>query len=197
MIKRLMIAVVTAGLLGVSAVTAAADETTAAPATAPSMNPMDPATFAGFVNPGSHRMYHQALMNPVTWMQFTQPQYYMQMANPALMMQWMNPASYQAMMNPGTYMYWMQPNVMMGELSSINPAVFMNPASYQAFMNPNTYMAWMNPAAYTASMQQMSAPAYGNWFDMHAWSQMMQGQMMRPAPAGQPQTGSENGNNDG
>ncbi len=195
MIKRLIIAVVAAGLLGASAISVAADEATAAPApaAAPSMNPMDPATFAGFMNPGSHQRYHQALMNPVTWMQFTQPQYYMQMANPALMMQWMNPASYQAMMNPSTYMYWMQPNVMMGEMSSVNPAVFMNPASYQAFMNPNTYMAWMNPAAYTAAVQQMSAPAYGgNWFDMHAWSQMMQS-----APAAQPQTGSEKGNEEG
>ena len=193
MIKRLMIAVITASLLGTAAIASAAEEdnATQAPAAAPSLNPMNPATVSGFMNPRSHQIYHQALMNPASWTQFTQPQYYMQMANPALMMQWMNPASYQVMMDPNTYMYWMQPNVMMGEMAAINPAVFMNPASYQALMNPNTYMTWMNPAAYTAAMQQMSVPAYGgnaSWFDMSAW-----GNFMQPAPQAQSQAGKDEG----
>jgi hypothetical protein len=195
MYKKMIITAFAAGLLGVSAIATAAGEadatqapsTAQAPVAVPSMNPMDPAAVAAFMRPGSHRVYHQALMNPGNWVQFAQPQYYMQMANPALMMQWMNPASYQAMMDPNTYMYWMQPNVMMSEMGSINPAVYMNPASYQALMNPNSYMAWMNPAAYTAAAQQMTVPAYdGNWFDMSAWTQFMQ-------PAPQPQAGKDEG----
>lgn len=180
MINKIFMAAVAAGLLGASVVSTAAEEPArnAAPVQAPSLNPMNPATMSGFMNPRTHQMYHQAIMNPAQWVRFTQPRYYMQMANPALMMQWMNPASYQAMMDPNTYMYWMQPNVMMGEMASIDPGVFMNPASYQAFMNPNTYMSWMNPAAYTAAAQQMAVPAYGgNGFDMSAW-----GNFFQPAP---------------
>jgi hypothetical protein len=196
MIKRIFLTAFVAGLLGVSAVTSAAEAPaqSAAPVQAPSLNPMNPATMNGFMNPGSHRMYHQALLNPAQWVQFTQPQYYMQMANPALMMQWMNPANYQVMMDPNTYMYWMQPNIMMGEMGSfMNPSsyqTFMNPASYQAFMNPNTYMTWMNPAAYTAAAQQMNVPAYGgDWFDMSAW-----GNFFQPAPgATAPKEEADNG----
>lgn len=187
MIKKIIFAAFAAGLLGVSVVSTAAEEpaqsaapeAVPAPAQAVLLNPMDPRVVNGFIDPRAHQMYHQALMNPANWSQFTQPQYYMQMANPALMMQWMNPASYQAMMNPNTYMYWMQPNTMMGEMNAfVNPASYqalMNPASYQAFMNPNTYMTWMNPGAYTVAAQQMAAPAGAyNWFDMSAWGNFFQ-----------------------
>ena len=191
MIKKIILAAVAVGMFGASIAPMAAEAPAqnAAPVQAPSLNPMDPATVSGFMNPQTHQQYHQALMNPAQWAQFTQPQYYMQMANPALMMQWMNPASYQMMMNPYTYMYWMQPNAMMGEMAAINPAVFMNPGSYQAFMNPNTYMAWMNPAVYTAAAQQMSVPGYGrNAFNMDAWSNFFQ---PAPQPAPQAEAGKE------
>ena len=184
MIRKIIIAAMAAGLLGASAISIGAeDEAQAvAPAAAPVMNPMAPAMMSGFMNPSTHKLYHDAFLNPAQWAQFMQPQFYMQMANPALMMQWMNPASYQVMMDPRTYMYWMQPNVMMAEASSINPAVYMNPASYQAFMNPGTYMSWMNPAVYSMGAQQIAAPAAqyaapamgGNWFDMNAWSSFFQ-----------------------
>jgi hypothetical protein len=190
MIRKLVVAAVAASLLGAATLGVAAEsnnqQAAPVPAQAVSLNPMNPAVVSGFMNPQSHQMYHQALMNPASWTQFAQPNFYMQMANPAMMMQWMNPASYQVMMDPNTYMYWMQPNVMMGEMTGfMNPASYqamMNPASYYAFMNPGTYMTWMNPAAYTVAAQQMAAaPAAGyNWFDMNAWTNYFQPPVNQP-----------------
>jgi hypothetical protein len=162
MIKKALSSAIAASLLTASAISfaneEAAETTTPAPAavTAPAaisaptavLNPMNPATFIGFIDPNTHYTQHQAVANPAQWGQFMQPAFFMQMTDPQQAMQWANPAAYQALMNPSTYMYW------------------------------------MNPAAYTKGTAQVSSAATGgtNWFDMGAWTNMMQ-----PAPQATPE----------
>jgi hypothetical protein len=192
--KKALSVVIASSLIAASAISLAAETTeTQTPAVqAPSvaqapavvMNPANPASFMGFINPATHQAYHYTAISPAQWGQFMQPQFYMQMADPAQMAQWMNPASYQVMMDPATYMYWMNPQVMMNEMATapVAAANVMNPASYMAMANPATFTAWMNPAAYSAAPAQMTGPAGQNWFDMSAWTNMFQ-----PAPQQVPQ----------
>ena len=175
MIKRIISVAMASALLAASALSVANEESAQPEQPAAiNLNPMDPAVIAGFINPATHKQYHDAVANPASWTQFMQPQFYMQMMDPAKAMQWMNPASYQVFMNPATYMYWMNPNTLMQEVNSVPYGTYMNPNAYTQFMNPNMMMGWMNPAAYTTTAANTAGMQ--NMFDFNSWFNMMQPQ---------------------
>ena len=184
MMQKSLLAALSAALMAVSAISLANENETRpgeieplAPAVA--INPASPATYMAFIDPASHKQYHDAMLNPAQWSQFVQPGFFMQMANPQVWTQWVNPASYQVMMNPNTYMHWMNPAAITREMNSVNPGVFINPANYQQFMQGHTYAAWWNPASYAG----VTAPI-GNgagWFNMDAWTNPLQPALRQPA----------------
>jgi hypothetical protein len=176
--RKILISLLTAAGLAVSAAAPFAAEEGAAvtqspQAAIPTINWFDPAAWMAGVpggtaqpnaaQPGQTFAWNPA--HPASWALFIDPQ-----NHEKAHMAFMNPAQYAQFMSPQFYMQFANPANMMAWMNPAAYATFMNPATYMGWMNPNAYAHMMNPAMY---MQPMNPAAYTPYMNPNTYMQWM------------------------